>query len=244
MSALVTGAGRGLGRATAELLASSGQLTYVADLDLAAAELVASGIEARGGRAVAVAADVSLAGDVRALVDRASSQEQLEVVVNNAGVARRSPLVDTSDDDLDLVISVNVRGAFLVVREAARVLSGQGAGCIVNVASTSAYMSSRVPMVVYDMTKAAVRQLTVSAAHELAPFGVRVNAVGPGTVPTDLVAGLRAPDAAAHELDASVIPMRRFGTPLEIAHAVCFLASDEASYITGHTLVVDGGWLT
>jgi NAD(P)-dependent dehydrogenase (short-subunit alcohol dehydrogenase family) len=139
-------------------------------------------------------------------------------------------------------MAVNVRGVFFVMQAALRALVPRGAGSVVNVASTSAFTASTGPMAAYDASKAAVRMLTQAAAREVAASGVRVNAVAPGTVETELTRGLATREQLA-DLARERVPLGRLGTPAEIAAAVVFLASDEASYVTGTTLVVDGGWL-
>jgi NAD(P)-dependent dehydrogenase (short-subunit alcohol dehydrogenase family) len=166
----------------------------------------------------------------------------LGVVVANAGVAFGKPLVDVEPDEYDDLMAVNVRGVFFVVQAALRAMLPRGKGSIVTVCSTSSFTASTGPMAAYDASKAAVKLLTQAAAREVAPAGVRVNGVAPGPIETSLTRGLATPEQLA-DLGRSRVPLGRLGRPAEIGDAVVYLASDAASYVTGHVLVVDGGWL-
>jgi 3-oxoacyl-[acyl-carrier protein] reductase len=229
-AALVTGGARGIGSAIARALADGGHDVVVADVDV-------SGVEGR-----AIELDVTDVDAVRKTIARIDAETPLRTVVSNAGVAFRRPLVEVEPAEYDRLMAVNVRGVFFVMQAALRALVPRGAGSVVNVASTSAFTASTGPMAAYDASKAAVRMLTQAAAREVAASGVRVNAVAPGTVETDLTRGLATPEQL-DDLARERVPLGRLGTPAEIAAAVAFLASDEASYVTGTTLVVDGGWL-
>ena len=191
-----------------------------------------------------VALDVTDVPATRATIAEIDAECSLGTVVNNAGIGSVTPLVDVTPESFDALMAVNLRGAFFVLQSASRVMVPRGSGSIVNLASTSAFTASTTPMVPYDTSKGAVRMLTVSAARELAPTGVRVNAVAPGTVDTDLTRSLSDDPGALDRLAANHIPLGRLGRAEEIAAAVEFLSSDDASYVTGHVLVVDGGWLT
>ena len=242
--ALVTGGARGIGRAIAERLAQRGDVVFIADVDgpaaqTAAAELRTTGLEVRG-----IELDVRDAAAVGATVREVDATVPLGTVVNNAGIGFVTPLIDVTPGQFDTLMSVNLRGVFLMLQAAARVMLPRGRGSIVNLASTSSFTASTTPMVPYDTSKGAVRMLTIAAARELAATGIRVNAVAPGTVNTDLTRSLSDDPDALDRLAATHIPIGRLGRPEEIAAAVDFLASDDASYVTGHVLVVDGGWLT
>jgi NAD(P)-dependent dehydrogenase (short-subunit alcohol dehydrogenase family) len=208
-----------------------------AGLDVVVADVDVSGVEGR-----AVELDVTNVDAVREAIARVDAETPLRTVVCNAGVALRRPLVEVEPEEYDRLMAVNVRGVFFVMQAALRALVPRGAGSVVNVASTSAFTASTGPMAAYDASKAAVRMLTQAAAREVAASGVRVNAVAPGTVETELTRGLATREQLA-DLARERVPLGRLGTPAEIAAAVVFLASDEASYVTGTTLVVDGGWL-
>jgi NAD(P)-dependent dehydrogenase (short-subunit alcohol dehydrogenase family) len=179
---------------------------------------------------------------VRAVVAAADAAHPLETVVASAGIAFARPLADVEPEEYDRLMAVNVRGVFFVVQAALRAMAPRRRGSIVTVCSTSGFTASTGAMTAYDASKGAVRLLTQAAAREAAPSGVRVNAVAPGTVETELTRGLASADELA-SLGASRVPLGRLGRPEEIASAVAFLASDAASYVTGHVLVADGGWL-
>lgn len=241
---LVTGGARGIGRAIVERLARRGDTVFLTDVELHPAERTASELVDEGLDVRAIALDVTDVDAIDEVVLRADGDVPLTTVVNNAGVGWITPLIDVTPERFDALMAVNFRGTFFVLQAAARVMIPRGSGAIVNVASTSSFTASTQPMVPYDASKGAVRMLTTAAARELAPFGLRVNAVAPGTVATDLTRSLVA-DVDELEAQAQThIPLGRLGSPLDIAGAVDFLSSPDASYVTGHVLVVDGGWLT
>ncbi|WP_353807593.1 SDR family NAD(P)-dependent oxidoreductase [Agromyces sp. SYSU T00194] len=240
---IVTGAGGGIGEATATLLAARDWDVVVADLDADRAGAVANAILERGDRAVPHVVDMSDPASVAQLVDFAAARSApLVGLVNNAGIAIAKPLVDYSVAEWDLQLSVNLRGAFLAIQAIVPHFRRTGGGRIVNIASTAAFVSSSTPEAAYDVSKAGIRQLTTSAAVELAPLGIGVNAVAPGTIATPLTtAVLDDPEKLARA--GAKIPAGRLGDPRDIAGAVAFLLGEDAAYVHGHTLVVDGGWL-
>lgn len=241
--AVVTGAGRGMGRAVAHRLGREGARVVVAELNAAHGEEVAGEIRAAGGSATAVAADVSRLADVTRLFGEAvKAFGTVDILVNNAGIGVAKPILDYTEADWDRQMGVNVKGVFFCSQAAARLMIPRRRGKIVNFASTSAFVSSSKPEIAYDTSKGAVRQMTISMAAELAPHGINVNAVAPGTTETEMTrSSLSTDDGLAWQL--ARIPMGRIGKPDDIAAVVLFLCSPEASYITGHTLVADGGWL-
>lgn len=241
--AVVTGAGRGMGRAVARQFARDGARVVVAEVNPEHGVEVAAEIRGAGGTAVAVPVDVSRMADVTRLFDETvKAYGTIDILVNNAGIAVARPMLDYTEAEWDLQMGVNVRGVFLCSQAAARLMVPRRQGKIVNFASTSAFVSSSKPAVAYDTSKGAVRQMTVSMAAELAPYGINVNAVAPGTTATEMTKKtLATEEGLAWQL--ARIPMGRVGQPEDIASIVLFLCSPEASYITGHTLVADGGWL-
>lgn len=242
-TALVTGGGRGMGRAVALGLARAGARLFIADRDGANAASVAEEIAATGGEARAITMDVSVVAEIEncfAEIDRAG--RPLDIAVLAAGVLRAKPLLDHTEEDWQFMSDVNLRGTFFTLQAAARRMIPRGRGTILNFSSTSAFVASRVPEIVYDVTKGGIRQMTVSAAVELAPHGIRVNALAPGTVVTDFTRPtLGTPEAIAAA--ETRLPMGRLGVPDDVVGAAVFLCSPAASYITGHLLAIDGGRL-
>ncbi len=237
--ALVTGASRGTGRAIALTVAREGGVVivnYVARQD--DADRVVAEIRAAGGQALAVRADVSRKADARALVDAAQACfGQIDVLVNNAGVFRAGRVGALGGDALEQMMAVNVHGVVHCVEAAAPGMRARRSGRIVNVSSIAALGTAAAHTTPYAMTKAAVTVLTKRLALELGPDGITVNAVCPGFVATDMAAG----SGASMEVMAKKSMLGEVGTPEDIAHAVLFLASDEARFVTAQVLTVDGG---
>jgi NAD(P)-dependent dehydrogenase (short-subunit alcohol dehydrogenase family) len=242
-AALVTGAGRGIGRAIADGLAEEGARVALFDLPGSCVTTAALEFQARGVDAVAIEGDVSVAADVaRAVAETVARFDRLDLLVNNAGIAPLSPFLETDVELYDRVMAVNARGSFLMALEAARVMLASGGGSIVQIASTCAFTSGASRnLAAYNMSKAAVRQMVASLASELADYRIRVNAVAPGTIDTNMTRACL--DEGASSAMMRRIPLKSFGQPRDVAEACLFLGSDEARYITGQTLVVDGGWL-
>lgn len=237
--ALVTGASRGIGAAVAQRLAAEGAsvvINFAGRAEAAASVVLA--IEQGGGSAIAVQADVSDSAACAALVEAVVARfGRIDILVNNAGITRDGLLVRMSDDDWRSVIDTNLSGAFYLARSVGKLMMKQRFGSIVNMASVVGMMGN-AGQVNYAAAKAGLIGMTKSIARELAGRGVRVNAVAPGFIATDMTDAL--PDAA-REAAVSSIAMGRLGTPEDIAAAVAFLVSDDAAYITGQVIAVDGG---
>ncbi len=242
-SALVTGGAGGLGLAIARALAVRGDRVVIADIDAGAAERAAAGLAADGLAAEGTRLDVTDEDEVAATIARLDAAAPLTTVVNNAAIAFASPLVDTPAARFEQLFAVNVTGTFLVLREALRAMLPRSAGSIVNICSTSSFTASTGPMSAYDASKGALAMLTRAAAREHARTGVRINGVAPGTMDTALVRGLGESDELLERLADTRIPMGRLGSTGEVASAVEWLTSPASSYVLGHILVVDGGWL-
>jgi NAD(P)-dependent dehydrogenase (short-subunit alcohol dehydrogenase family) len=242
-TAIVTGAGRGMGRAVALGLAAEGANVVVAEVDEPSAKEVVDAIQKAGTRALQVKVDISSVADVRRLFEVTVAEfGGVDILVNNAGIGIAKPLVDYTEADWDLQLGVNLKGMFFATQEAARLMIPKRRGKIVNFASTAAFVSSSTPETAYDISKGGVRQLTISVAAELAPYHINVNAVAPGTIMTDLTLSVLDTEEKMARASAK-IPLGRLGKPEDMVGPVLFLCSDEASYVTGHVLVVDGGWL-
>ena len=243
-SAMVTGGGRGIGRAVALGLSEAGAKLAVADIDLAAAEDTASAIREQGGEAIAVALDVADEAAVEAGVKKtALTHGGIDVLVNNAGTAIRRPSVELALADWDKVVRVNMTGLFLCARAAARLMIAGRGGSIVNMASIMGLSGGGLyPNISYQATKGAVVNMTRALALEWARSGIRVNAVAPTWVRTDFIKGLLTQPELIARIEA-MTPLGRLAEPSDVVGAVLFLASPASAMVTGHTLPVDGGFL-
>lgn len=236
----ITGAALGIGRATALAFAEEGATVALCDIQAEQVQAVAREVAERGGKAIAMGVDVGDAGQVQAFADRVVSElGRLDVMFANAGIAHSAPFLDHPEAQWHRVLRVNLTGVFLCGQIAARQMAKQGGGRIVNVASINGFRGVE-NLVGYNVAKAGVIELTRTMAVELAHLGITVNAIAPAQIDTRLTRTLPE-DARQRRVER--IPMGRFGDPEEVAKAALFLASDEASYVTGHTLAVDGGYL-
>jgi len=243
-AAIVTGAAHGIGLACARRLAADGASVALADIDREAGEAAAKALRDQGARAIFVATDVAQRPALAALIDRAASEfGRLDIMLNNAGVALSAPIVEMSDELFDKVLSINLRAAFIGTQLAARkMIEAKNGGVIINMSSVNALLA--IPgLAAYACTKGALNQLTKVAAVELAPHNIRVVAIGPGTILTELAKKAVLSDDAARKKILSRTPIGRAGEPEEVAAVAAFLASDDASYITGQTIYPDGGRL-
>ena len=241
--AIVTGAAHGMGESEALIFAREGATVVVADLDQAAGEQVAAKITGNGGTARFARLDVADEGQWEAVVrDTVAAYGRLDILVNNAGISGSSGSDVTSTPLWDSIMDVNAKGVFLGMKHAVPAMRRSGGGAIVNISSISGFVGQDRLHMAYNASKGAVRIMTKSAAVQYASAGIRVNSVHPGFMPPMRTSKISA-DPAWRQPFLDAVPLRREGRVEEVAHAVLFLASDEASYITGTELVVDGGFL-
>jgi NAD(P)-dependent dehydrogenase (short-subunit alcohol dehydrogenase family) len=241
--AIVTGAGRGIGAAIAEAFAWAGADLVIADINEDNARKIAETTEQIGRKALAVKTDVASPADVDRLF--ATAQEKfggVDILVNNTGIWFRRPFLEIADAEWDNVLAVNLKGTFMCSQRAARLMMAKRTGCIINIASHAGLFYSRGQGVHYAASKAAIIQLTRVLAFELGPLGIRINAIAPGGINTG------SPTSAASQVELSasktlrnINPLGSKGEPKDIAQAALFLASNMAGFITGQTLVVNGG---
>ncbi|MEM9438933.1 MAG: SDR family oxidoreductase [Pseudomonadota bacterium] len=236
--ALVTGAAQGIGYACAEAIAEDGAKLVLADIN---GDGVQAAAEKLGNETVAITCDMGDPDQILAMFDRIERElRPVSILVNNAGIAMPGPFLETPLENFQKVIDVNLTGVFVAIQRAAKTMVDQGIeGAIVNMSSINAVVS--IPAIpAYCASKGGVMQLTKASALALAPHNIRVNAVGPGSIDTEMMAAVNAnPDAM--RMVMSRTPLQRVGTPREIGDVVAFLASSKASYITGETIYVDGG---
>jgi NAD(P)-dependent dehydrogenase (short-subunit alcohol dehydrogenase family) len=236
--ALVTGAGRGIGRAIALALANAGAEVVLNSRTPAELEAVASEILGHGGRARVLPFDVT---DTAAVRDKIGGITRLDILVNNAGVNRPQPFLEVDEATLDRMIALNVKAAFVVAQAAAQMMVEAGSGVVINMSSQMGHVGSERDRTVYVMTKHALEGLTKAMAAELAPKGVRVVSIAPTFITTPLTEPFFA-NAEFKKWVLDRIPLGRIGTVEEVANAVVFLTSPAASLVTGSSLLVDGGW--
>jgi NAD(P)-dependent dehydrogenase (short-subunit alcohol dehydrogenase family) len=243
-TAIVTGAGHGIGRATVELFAEEGARVVLVERDLDAAQEVAGALVAAGHEAIVSHTDVSKSDEVAAAVSMTVERfGTVDVLVNNAGVELKRPVEDITEEEWDRVLSINLKGTFLMSRLVVPIMKAKRSGTIVNNSSVGNFIAAP-NSTAYGATKAGMMALTRGMALELAPFNVRVNAVCPGVIDTPMNQRnlMRADDPEAMRRSwYEITPLGRLGTPRDVALSILFLAGDESSFITGTPLIIDGG---
>jgi 3-oxoacyl-[acyl-carrier protein] reductase len=236
--AVVTGASRGIGKSISLALAAQGAKIVAGDITTNGMNELLAEIKALGSEGIAVAGNVTVSADTEQMIDAAvAAYGRVDILVNNAGITRDGLLLRMKEEDWDAVLTVNLKGAFLCTRAAAKVMTKQRAGRIINIASVVGQMGN-AGQANYCASKAGLMGLTRSNARELAKRNITVNAVAPGFIVSDMTNAL--PDKVKEEMSAQ-IPLERFGTADDIANAVVFLATDASAYITGQVLAVNGG---
>jgi NAD(P)-dependent dehydrogenase (short-subunit alcohol dehydrogenase family) len=244
-TAIVTGARRGIGRAIALALAKEGANVAVSDISLEDCQKVVGEIEKLGRKGLAVRCDVTSTPEVEDMVKKTVAKfGKLDILVNDAGIIAYKPFLELTDDDWDKIMSVNLRGQFLCARAAAKEMIKNKWGRIINIASiSSGGCGIAFPLIAhYTASKGGVMALTEALALELTPQGINVNAICPGAIDTNMVQDVK--DSGQLKQVLARVPKGRLGRPEEIGHLAAFLASEDADYISGAAIVIDGGWLT
>ena len=245
-SAIITGARRGIGKGIALSLAEAGADVLISDIDLEDCKVAAQEIEEKTGkRAVPFKCDVTDKEEVQAMVDKAVEEfGKVDILVNNAGIAQFKDFLELTEEDWDKVLEVNLKGQFLCAKAAAKEMVKEGWGRIINIASiASGQVGVGFPQVAhYTASKGGVAALTETMALELGPKGVRVNAIGPGIIETEMTDGMLSSEEQKQGILART-PVGRVGKPADIGAAAVYLASEEADFVNGAVLFVDGGWL-
>lgn len=240
--AVVTGAGRGIGAAIAAAFAGAGADLVIADIDEDSARKIAESTQRSGRKALAVKTDVASPADVDRLFETVQAEfGAVDILVNNTGIWFRRPFLEIADSEWDNVLSVNLKGTFMCSQRAARMMMAKRTGCIINIASHAGLFYSRGQGVHYAASKAAIIQLTRVLAFELGPLGIRINAIAPGGINTGSPTSASREKLPASQMVVSSNPLGSRGEPDDIANAALFLASQMAKFITGQTLVLNGG---
>jgi NAD(P)-dependent dehydrogenase (short-subunit alcohol dehydrogenase family) len=238
---LITGGAQGIGEACARLFLEEGARVVLVDIHKEKGESLQFQLQAQGHEVLFVTSDIGNKVEVDSLISHVlESYGRIDVLISNAGIFKATPFLDVTEADFDEVLRVNLKGAFLIGQAVARVMKTQGGGAIVHMSSVNGVLA--IPEIAsYNVSKGGLNQLTRAMALALADDGIRVNAVAPGTIATELANKAVLTSEEARQKILGRTPMKRLGNPAEVAHVVAFLASDAASYITGEVITVDGG---
>ena len=242
---IITGARRGMGKSHALRLAKAGAKVVVSDISEEECQKVVDEIKKNRGEAMAVKCDVTKKGEVENMVKQAIGKwGRIDILVNNAGICQFKPFLEITEEEWDRTININLKGYFLCAQAAAKEMVKQKSGVIVNIASVAmGQQGVGMPNIVhYCASKGGIVGMTEALAVELAPFNIRVNAISPGAIETPMVDLLKT-DPKTMEGVLARVPLHRMGKPEEVSNLVLFLVSDDSSYMTGSTVVIDGGWL-
>jgi len=243
--AIITGARRGIGRTSAIKLAQAGAKVVVSDISEEDCQKVVEEIKKGKGKALAVKCDVSKKEEVEEMVRKTVKKfGKIDILVNNAGIAQFVPFLEMTEEDWDRTLDINLKGYFLCAQACVKEMVKQKSGVIVNIASVAmGHQGVGFPNLVhYCASKGGIAAMTEAMALELAPYNIRVNVISPGAIETPMIDPVKTDPRAMEGLIAR-IPMHRVGKPEEVSNLVLFLASDKSSYMTGSTVVIDGGWL-
>ncbi|MBZ9578551.1 glucose 1-dehydrogenase [Patescibacteria group bacterium] len=243
--AIITGARQGMGKSHALVLAKAGAKVVVSDISKEDCKVVVGEIKKEGGQALAVKCDVSKKEEVDEMVKKTIEKfGKIDILVNNAGICQFKPFLELTEEDWDRTLDINLKGYFLCTQAVAKEMAKQKAGVIINIASVAmGQQGIGFPNIVhYCASKGGIAAMTEASAVELAPYNIRVNTIAPGMIETPMIDPVRK-DPKTMEAMLARLPMRRVGKPEEVSNLVLFLVSGESSYMTGSTVVIDGGWL-
>jgi NAD(P)-dependent dehydrogenase (short-subunit alcohol dehydrogenase family) len=238
---LITGGAQGIGESCVRLFVEDGARVVIADIHKAKGEALQAQLQQQGHDVLFMVCDIGSKAEVESLLSKVIERlGQIDVLISNAGIFKAAPFLEVTEADFDEVLRVNLKGAFLIGQAVARVMKTQGGGAIVHMSSVNGVLA--IPEIAsYNVSKGGLNQLTRAMALALADDGIRVNAVAPGTIATELANKAVLTSEEARQKILGRTPMKRLGNPVEVAHVVAFLASDAASYITGEVITVDGG---
>jgi len=243
--AIITGARRGMGKSHALKLARAGAKVVVSDISEEECEIVVEEIKKKGGEAIAVKCDVTKKADVDNMMKAAVDKwGKIDILVNNAGICQFKSFLELTEEEWDRTLDINLKGQFLCAQAAAKEMVKQKSGAIVNIASVVMGQIGKgmAGLAHYSASKGGIAALTKTLALELAPYNIRVNAISPGAIDTPMAASTKD-DPKILEQTLAIIPMHRMGKAEEVSNLVLFLVSDTSSYITGSTVIIDGGWM-